>query len=150
MDLCEEGGFCNDDNVKSNTELVAEIQKYSQAPIVLFANKTDLLWTRVWVKIKDIYLEDCCKTSSLERVSHSRFAEFPREITLNILYYVVSLYDGWSTTTASLDHTRAYKELAEKLNLQLFFGSALRNEGVNEVVQAALLLALTQISDSED
>jgi hypothetical protein len=152
VDLTAEFGFRNDNPIDSHQELLQEIERYSGAPVILFGNKNDLLANKFWEKAKDIYLQELYDRGAIvakveghgkkhkAALEPSVFANFPHEVTANILMILVSVLLGSKTTTR--DRTKEYLKMAETNKMRLIIGSALRGDGVNEVFDCALKLFL--------
>jgi hypothetical protein len=79
--------------------------------------------------------------ASVEQQQHnieSAFAQLPREVTLQILFNLVSLFTKNNEerdfeVDQCVDRTEEYVKLAKEFDLPIMMGSALYNQGVNEV-----------------
>jgi hypothetical protein len=165
MDLTAEHGFNGrGEAVAYNAVFVTEVRERTEEgmPIVIFATKFDLVFTRFWEKVGDIFMSELFSESRLGKVNSaltmnaekanskkksknvsqsavSLFEQFPRELTLNIIFTFVCLlrFDDSDQSTWR-NHTQAYRDIAQACNVKIFFGSGLRNQGVNEVFEEAL------------
>jgi hypothetical protein len=139
VDLTASIGFIRADAVESNRKALHEILRYGRGyPIVLFGNKTDLTFAAVWAKTKDIYMQFVFnRRDFVSAAVDSQFAQCPREVTLSILYMLAALL-RYSKAGNNRDCTDEYIEMAREFGLPILFGSALYNEGVDEVFERVL------------
>jgi hypothetical protein len=94
------------DNFNSTREQIRRIiqNRWKTVPIVLFGNKLDVLYTRIWEKAKHVYVHLFNRT--FQDSGSSLFFELPREITLDIscvlLFYVIGELISPFVTTMKL------------------------------------------------